>query len=520
MEYIFSFANLYKRYLECRKRKRGTINALKFELNAEANLLDLSIELQDKSYQPSRCVCFVVEKPKLREIIAADFRDRVVHHVLIERLNKIFEPIFIHDSYACRVNKGTHVAVDRLNGFIHSLRGKAKPAYYLQLDIKSFFINIDKNILYGLIRKKVQDKELLWLTREIIFYTPAGSYLVTGNYGLMEKLPEHKSLIKTQDKTKGLPIGNLTSQFFANVYLNELDQYVKHELKCKYYLRYCDDFILLDTDKDKLGKWKEQIQQFLQDELLLELNQHYGAIKPVANGIDYLGYVSRYSHKLVRNRVVNNFNQKLALFKQKLVIAVNEQIIIYNYDYELLAKLRAVIASYLGHFSKADSYRLQQRILERNDWLKEYFTVVDLTTLATAETKPTPKNNQGLVCFSIKPKYQLPRLWRSIIDQYGYYRHHYPASVILFQVGSYYEFYHQLSDELLKLLRLMPLTNNKRNARYGFPHRKESYYRELLLKNAYSVLIVKETGNSYCRIKERMPVRHYFKLKGANEDEI
>lgn len=215
-------------------------------------------------------LCINNAQPKLREIIAADFRDRVVHHVLIERLNKkIFEPRFIHDSYACRVNKGTHAAVDRLNSFIHSLRGKAKLTYYLQLDIKSFFINIDKNILYGLIRKKVQDKELLWLAREIIFYTPADGYLITGNQRLMEKLPEHKSLIKAQDKTKGLPIGNLTSQFFANVYLNELDQYVKHELKCRYYLRYCDDFILLDTDKDKLGKWKEQIRQFLQDTIAI-----------------------------------------------------------------------------------------------------------------------------------------------------------------------------------------------------------------------------------------------------------
>lgn len=492
MEYIFSFANLYKRYLECRRRKRGTINSLRFELNAEINLLDLSIELQDKSYQPSRCVCFVVEKPKLREIIAADFRDRVVHHVLIERLSKIFEPLFIHDSYACRVNKGTHAAVDRLNSFIHLLRGKAKPAHYLQLDIKSFFINIDKEILYGLIRKKVQDKELLWLAREIIFYTPADNYLITGNHRLMEKLPDEKSLIKAQDKTKGLPIGNLTSQFFANAYLNELDQFVKHELKSRYYLRYCDDFILLDTDKDKLGKWKEQIQQFLQDKLLLELNQNYGVIKPVTDGIDYLGYVSRYSHKLVRKRVVVNFRQKLAEFKQKLLIEVNKQLTIYNYDYQLLAKLKAVIASYLGHFAKADGYRLQHKTLERNNWLNEYFVIVDLTVLRTAETKPKPKANEGLACFSVKPRYQPPKFWKSIIDQYGYYRHHYPASVILFQVGSYYEFYHELSDELLKLLRLTPLSSNRRNARYGFPVRKESYYRELLLKSNYSILILRK----------------------------
>lgn len=177
--------------------------------------------------------------------------------------------ILIHDSYACRVNKGTHAAVGRLNGFIHSVRGKAKPAYYLQLDIQSFFINIDKNILYGLIRKKVQDKELLWLAREIIFYTSADNYLITGNRRLIDKLPEHKSLIKAVDKTKGLPIGNLTSQFFANVYLNELDQFVKHELKCRYYLRYCDDFILLDTNPLQLQKWKEDIREFLANQLLL-----------------------------------------------------------------------------------------------------------------------------------------------------------------------------------------------------------------------------------------------------------
>lgn len=174
MEYIFSFASLYKRYLECRKRKRGTINALKFELDAEANLLDLSSELQNKSYQPSCCVCFVVEKPKLREIIAADFRDRVVHHVLIERLNRIFEPIFIHDSYACRTGKGVHAAVKRLQKFIVSLSGKGK-AHYLQLDIRSFFINIDKNILYGLITKKVRDKELLWLAQAISWMNSSSS---------------------------------------------------------------------------------------------------------------------------------------------------------------------------------------------------------------------------------------------------------------------------------------------------------------------------------------------------------
>lgn len=507
-EYIFSFANLYQRYLECRKHKRGTINALSFELAAEVNLLNLSTELQNKSYQPSRCVCFVVEKPKLREIIAADFRDRVVHHVLIERLTKIFKPLFIHDSYACRVNKGTHAAVDRLNGFIHSLNGKAKLAYYLQLDIQSFFINIDKNILYGLILKKVQDKELLWLAREVIFYTPADNYLIAGNRKLIDKLPEHKSLIKTQDKTKGLPIGNLTSQFFANVYLNELDQFIKHELKCRYYVRYCDDFILLDTDEDKLNQWKEQIREFLANQLVLQLNDNYGEIKLVSSGVDYLGYISRYSHKLVRKRVVINFRHKLKELKHQLLSEIsNPRHIIYSYDKAILDKLRAVISSYLVHLAKADSYSLQKKIFAENPWLNEYFTISDLTVLKKPGGNNTQYNKKRL--FELKPKYQPPKTWRSIIDQYGYYRHYFPKSVVLFQVGSYYEFYHQLEIKVLQLLRLTGLTENKRKAFYGFPIRKEAYYRQLLLKNGYSVLIVRETGNSYCRIKEREAVSHY-----------
>jgi hypothetical protein len=200
----------------------------------------------------------------------------------------------------------------------------------------------------------VQDKELLWLAREIIFYTSADNYLITGNRRLIDKLPEHKSLIKAVDKTKGLPIGNLTSQFFANVYLNELDQFVKHELKCRYYLRYCDDFILLDTNPYQLQKWKEQIQEFLANQLLLQLNDNYGEVKLVTNGIDYLGYISRYSHKLVRKRVINNFRHKLKELKHQLLSETNSpRYITYNYDKEPLTKLRAVLSSYLGHLAKA-----------------------------------------------------------------------------------------------------------------------------------------------------------------------
>ena len=194
----------------------------------------------------------------------------IVHHVLIERLEAIFDPIFIYDSYACRKGKGVHAAVKRLHLFIRNLAGKNLPLYYLQLDIKNFFINIDKNILYGLLRQKLRHKDLLWLAHKIIFYNHSQGYIIKGNPLLVAKLPVHKSLLQTNGKC-GLPIGNLSSQFFANLYLNELDQYVKHGLKCNHYLRYCDDFILLDNNLDRLAEFKTMISKFLEEKLHLIL---------------------------------------------------------------------------------------------------------------------------------------------------------------------------------------------------------------------------------------------------------
>ena len=152
---IFSFGNIHRCYLACRKNKRNTVNALKFEINAEENLLKLEKELKHKTYRPSRSILFATRKPKLREIFAADFRDRVVHHVLVDYLERIWEKIFIHDSYACRKDRGTHKAVMRLRDFLRKIsRSGKRKAYYLQLDIKDFFTAIDKDILFGMIKKE------------------------------------------------------------------------------------------------------------------------------------------------------------------------------------------------------------------------------------------------------------------------------------------------------------------------------------------------------------------------------
>lgn len=381
---LFSFSNIYRQYLNCRKSKRNTINALRFEIRAEENLLKLQEKLQKKSYYPSRSVCFVVKKPKLREIFAADFKDRVVHHVLVDYLEKIWEPKFIYDSYACRKNKGTHKGVKRLHSFIRKVtKNGSCRSYYMQLDIRGFFINIDKEILFNIIAKKAKNKTILWLAKTIIFHNCTKGYIFKGKRGLLKKIPAHKSLFNQENK-RGLPIGNLTSQFFANVYLNEVDQFIKHNLKAKYYLRYCDDLVILHNDKRQLEIWKGLIDRFLQDRLKLTLHPNRQIIRPVSNGINFLGYIIRGDYILVRRRVVNNLKTKLKEYRQKLVYPVRNQRFsngVYEkdgykrlrFDYKVLENMLTVLSSYLAHFKLANAYKLKQHLWAEFDFINKFF---------------------------------------------------------------------------------------------------------------------------------------------------
>ena len=330
---LFSFENLHRQYLICRRNKRNTLNALRFEARQEQNLLDLQAALIDRTYVPSRSVCFFVQKPKLREIFAADFRDRVVHHVLVDYLERIWEPIFIHDSYACRKGKGVHAGVERLTRFIRQItRNGSRPAWYLQLDVHNYFMSIDKRILFDLLAPNIADDDALWLTKVLVFHDCTENFVIKGDAGLLEKMPPHKTLFHAPPG-KGLPIGNLNSQFFANVYLNELDQFVKHRLKCRHYLRYCDDFVLLAESPEQLMAWREQIARWLHERLRLQLNPKRQRLRPVSDGVDWLGYIVRGDYRLVRRRVVGSLRDKLRAFRAELVVAT-ESHFHYRYDRE------------------------------------------------------------------------------------------------------------------------------------------------------------------------------------------
>jgi hypothetical protein len=235
-----------------------------------------------------------------------------------------------------------------------SQNGKVK-AYYLQLDIKDFFTSIDKGILYSFFKNRIDNPDVLWLIEKIIFWDCTRSYVSRDDVNLIHKVPENKSLFGKENK-HGLPIGNLTSQFFANVYLNGLDQFVKHTLKCRYYVRYVDDFVLLGTDKEELMRFKLEIEKLLTNQLKLRLHPRRQKLQPISNGIDFLGYIIRKDYILVRHRVLNNFRTRMKYF-ERLIKNNNNRL-----NATIFEGLRDTIKSYLGHFKWANSYRLMQVI--------------------------------------------------------------------------------------------------------------------------------------------------------------
>lgn len=361
---VFTTKKLLQAYLNCRRNKRKTINALQLEIEQEIRLLQLLKKLQEKKYSPCKSICFVVTYPKVREIFAADFADRVVHHLLINEIEPLFEKRFISDSFACRKGKGTHKAVERLSSFVNKITiNRKRSAYYLQLDIKSFFPKIDKIVLYSILKrnvdkssnKKLWKSEILWLSRKIIFHDPTTNCCLKSPLALIRQIPAEKSLFKS-GISKGLPIGNLTSQFFANVYLNELDQFIKRQLKVKYYLRYVDDLIILSDNVCQLLFLREKIDSFLKEYLKLELHFQKDKLGSVYQGIDFLGYIVFPSYSLVRNRVVGNLKTKLYFANRSLRIPNTESI----------KKVTAIINSYYGHFRKAKSYNLRKNICQKH----------------------------------------------------------------------------------------------------------------------------------------------------------
>lgn len=298
----FSFRDLVEAYFDCRRTKRNSASALAFEANLERNLVALFDELHADTYQPGRSICFVVTRPKPREVWAAAFRDRIVHHLLYNRISPRFHASFIADSCACIPGRGTLYAAERLEAKIRSItQNWARPAYYLKLDLANFFVSIDKDVLRHQLARRVHEPWWMALAEQILMHDPRSDFEFRGRPEQMVLVPPHKRLMN-QPPHLGLPIGNLSSQFFANVYLNALDQFAKHRVGARHYIRYVDDFILLHESAQWLNQAKTQIEAFLQEQLHVRINPKKTILQPVARGVDFVGQVIKPWSRTTRRR--------------------------------------------------------------------------------------------------------------------------------------------------------------------------------------------------------------------------
>jgi RNA-directed DNA polymerase len=301
-----TFEELVLAYFDCRQAKRNTASALEFEQGLERNLNDLYDELLDGSYRPGRSICFVITRPKPREVWAADFRDRIVHHLLYNRVAPRFHASFIADSCACIPGRGTLYAAERLESKVRSItQNWSRQAYYLKMDLANFFVSIDKRVVRDLLAKKITEPWWMQLAETVLFHDPRYGVEIHGSTELLKKIPPHKSLFR-QDDDHGLPIGNLSSQFFANVLLDSLDQYAKHKLQARHYVRYVDDFVLLHESTQWLNGAREYIEAWLPDRLHLHVNPSKTILQPIDRGIDFVGQVIKPWRRVTRKRTLND----------------------------------------------------------------------------------------------------------------------------------------------------------------------------------------------------------------------
>ena len=325
---IISLNNLFAAWYEFKRGKIKKQDVQKLSFNLEDNIFNLHQELKNKTYQHSRYESFYIQDPKLRHIHKACVKDRVVHQALFRILYHLFDRKFIYDSYSCRLNKGTHKGVLRLEKFSCKVsKNHTKTAYALKCDIKKFFENINHSILLGLIEKTINDSDTLWLINKII--------------------KSFKSRFN-----QGLPLGNVTSQLFANIYLNELDQFMKHKLKEKYYLRYCDDFVILSNDKKYLLNIIKPISEFLSAKLNLNLHQDKIIIRKLNQGVDFLGYVVLPHYKLLRTKTKKRIYRKLKLSKEQ-----------YKDDLITRELFYQILQSYLGMLKHCRGHKIKKKLL-------------------------------------------------------------------------------------------------------------------------------------------------------------
>jgi RNA-directed DNA polymerase len=381
--------DLFSAYYDARQNKRSTKSALLFERNYESHLLELYENINNRTYEIKPSVCFINYSPVQREIFAAHFSDRIVHHLVYNYISPIFERVFINDSYSCRKGKGTSYGIKRVNHFIKACSDNyQKGCYILKLDIKGYFMAINRQLLYEKTIhilenfrertfKQIDGSFLTWkqtfdfetvcyLLEKIIFNNPVENYLRKSNVTNWEGLPHSKSLFHS-DIGCGLPIGNLTSQLFSNIYLNNFDHWLHYKKRCKYYGRYVDDFVIVHSDKEFLKALIPEIKTFLKEELMLELHPKKIYLQHYSKGVQFLGAIIKPHRIYIANRTKGNFYN--AIEKQNKIARDHKP------TKEEQKAFQSSINSYLGIMKHYKSYKLRKSMLFKNlsAWWWNYF---------------------------------------------------------------------------------------------------------------------------------------------------
>ena len=352
-EQVVDYDNLYRAYLNARLCKRYRYEVLNFSAHLEDNLVKLQKELIDRTYTLGKYREFYIYEPKKRLVMAQPFKDRVVQWAIYQVLNPVFAQGYITDSYACIKERGTHKAVKRLHYWLRQVGKKPEKYYFLKLDISKYFYRIDHDVLMGILKRKIHDDDMIFLLDKIVNSSET-------NFGL----PPGKSPgeVKRSDRVseKGMPVGNLSSQMFANLYLNELDQYCKRTLGIHFYVRYMDDVIILHQDKDQLHEWKRIIDTFLKEKLQLDLNEKT-CIRPITLGVEFCGYKIWNTHIKLRKSTALKMKRNLKKLQKE-----------YAAGEVTVEEAKQTISSYLGILKHCDSYSLKRSIFGEYGSSEEY----------------------------------------------------------------------------------------------------------------------------------------------------
>ncbi len=370
--------DLMRAYLRARRRKRNSPDQLRFEMDLEENIMELYIQLRNREYRPGPSACFIAENPPVRrEIFAANFRDRVVHHLVCGYIGPLFESTFVADTYASIPGRGTRFGIERLQQHARLCSADyTRPCYVLKLDIESYFMHIDRQILYDTIERtmlrmadtpapddgrrwgvRLDYDLLLPLLREIIFDDPTQHCILLGGRDRGGGLPPGKSLF-TAPPGCGLPVGNLTSQLFSNIYLDGLDRFVQQTLGHTHYGRYVDDFYILHPDRELLKRHIREIDTYLRENLRLNLHPRKVYLQEFSRGVAFLGAVVKPHRSYISNRTRAHFVELLGFFGAHL--RANPQP-----SGRFLTYMQSAINAYLGCMRPYKCWKIKQKLLPR-----------------------------------------------------------------------------------------------------------------------------------------------------------